>query len=402
MNQPRNQRQNFFLILMLGILSTVSPFSIDMYLPAFPEIATDLQTTLAKVAFSVSTYFIGFALGQILYGPLLDRFGRKRPMYAGLSVYVVASIGCMLSKTIDSLLIFRFFQALGGCVAGVASVSMVRDFFPSKEGARVFSLLVLILGVSPMLAPTFGSFVVAAWGWQSVFGFLAGIGLLVLAMIFFFLPEGHEPDTSVSLRFKPITQTFWSILREPQFYTYVLAGSFSFAGLFVYVAGSPSIFMDGFQVSAKVYGAIFAFLSVGMIGGSQLNLVLGKKFSNETILRTALMIQVVAGLIFFIGTITGGYGIEATIALLFIILSGSGISFPNAAAIALAPFSKNAGSASALMGFIQIGLGAVTSAGVGLLDVKGSLPTATVIMISSCIGLLILLFAKRSPALRDF
>ncbi|GAC1427059.1 MAG: multidrug effflux MFS transporter [Chitinophagaceae bacterium] len=380
---------------MLGGLNTITPFSIDMYLPGFPEIARDLHTSIGKVALSVSTYFLGFAAGQIMYGPLLDRFGRKRPLYIGLSLYILASGGCIAFHSIATLLVFRFVQALTGCVASVAAMAMVRDFFPVRESARIISLLVLILGASPLLAPTIGSFIVTGWGWQWVFVLLAFIVLIMLAMTIFFLPEGHAPDLSVSLKPEPIIKGFAAILSERQFYVYALAGTFSFAGLFVYVAGSPAIFMEGFHVSAKTYGAIFAFLSVGFIGGSQLNHILSRKWTSEEIFRTALIIQVIAAILYFIGVFNSWYGMAGNIGFLFVILSCTGLTYPNAAAIAMAPFSKNAGSASALLGCIQIGIGGVISSGAGILNFKGSLSTAITMMVSSAIGLIILLTAKK-------
>lgn len=386
----RSRRQNFFLILMLGILSAVTPFSIDLYLPAFPEIAQALNTSLARVAFSVSTYFMGYAFGQLLYGPLLDRYGRKPPLYVGLILYILASVACMNSQSIEQLLIYRLMQALGGSVAGVAAIAMVKDFFPADEGAKVFSLLMLVLSTSPLLAPSMGSFIVAAWGWQGTFAALAGLGFVVLGLIFFFLPEGHKGDHDVVLNFKSIWTSFMVILKQPPFYVYTLAGSFSFAGLFVYVAGSPAIFMDEFKVSAQFYSGIFAFLSIGMIGGSQLNLFFMRKFDSRTIFKTALFVQVLVGLTFLYGAWSHLLGLKATIAFLFLILSCSGITYPNASALALAPFSKNAGTASALLGFLQLGIGALISGCIGFLEMKGTLPTALVIFFSSAIGLLIL------------
>jgi MFS transporter, DHA1 family, multidrug resistance protein len=200
----RTKKQQFFLILMLGALNTVTPFSIDMYLPGFPEIAKDLHTSIGNVALSVSTYFLGFALGQLLYGPLLDRFGRKRPLYAGLVLYVLATLGCISFPSIEGLWIFRFLQALTGCVASVAAMAMVRDFFPVQQSAKIISLLVLILGASPLLAPTVGSFIVDGWGWHWVFVALALMVVVMLAITIFFLPEGHAPDTSISLKPAPI------------------------------------------------------------------------------------------------------------------------------------------------------------------------------------------------------
>jgi MFS transporter, DHA1 family, multidrug resistance protein len=401
--KQRGRRQSIFLILILGALNTITPFSIDMYLPAFPQIAGDLHTTIGNVALSVSTYFLGFALGQILYGPLLDRFGRKRPLYAGLILYIIATIACTASGTIETLLILRFVQALSGCVASVAAMAMVRDFFPVDKSAGIISLLVLILGASPLLAPTAGSFIVSGWGWHFVFVLLAAIVFIMLLVVFFFLPEGHMPDKTVSLKPKPVVQGFKIILFEPRFYVFALAGTFSFSGLFAYVAGSPSIFMDYFHLSAKAYGGVFALLSIGFIGGSQLNHILTRKYSNERILKTTLIFQVAAAAFFLLGSLNEWYGLITVIIFLFVLLSCAGLTYPNAAALALAPFSKNAGTASALLGFIQIGIGGLISSGVGMLHFKGSLTMALIMASTSAIAIIILLSAKsrlsKSPVL---
>jgi len=390
----RTRQQNVFLILMLGALNTISPISIDMYLPGFPAIANDLHTGIGNVALSVSTYFLGFAAGQLMYGPLLDRFGRKRPLYIGLSLYILASLGCIAFNSINSLLLFRFLQALTGCVAAVAALAMVRDFFPVRESAKIISLLVLILGVSPLLAPTIGSFIITSLGWHWVFVLLALIVLIMLLVVIFLLPEGHQPDPSISLKPKPIIKGFKEVLQKRQFYVYALAGTFSFAGLFVYVAGSPAIFMDEFHVSAKLYGGIFALLSVGFIGGSQLNHVLSRHWTSKEIFKIALIIQVCGAIIFFIGAYNGWYGLFATIVCLFIVLSCAGLTYPNAAAIALAPFSKNAGTASALLGFIQLGIGGLISSGAGILPFKGSVATALTTAVATVLALIILLIGR--------
>jgi MFS transporter, DHA1 family, multidrug resistance protein len=241
-----------WIIFLLGLLSVVNPFAIDMYLPAFSPIAGNFKTTTSVISLSLSSYFIGFAVGQILYGPLLDRFGRKRPLYFGLVLYIPASIGCAQAHSIDALVALRFVQALGGCAAQVAAIAMVRDFFPVKESAKILSLLFLIIGVSPLLAPSIGSALVSAFAWRWIFILLGANAFVMLALTFALLPEGHKPDASVSLKPKRMIQSFWTILRQPQFITYALAGAFSFAGLFAFVAGSPIIFMDGFRMSTKV------------------------------------------------------------------------------------------------------------------------------------------------------
>jgi DHA1 family bicyclomycin/chloramphenicol resistance-like MFS transporter len=282
-------------------------------------------------------------------------------------------------------------QAVSGCVAAVAAMAMVRDFFPVDKSARIISSLVLILGVSPLLAPTAGSFIMGVLNWRWIFIILAIIVFIVLIIIAFLLPEGHPADPSISLKPKPIINGFKEILMKRQFIVFSLAGTFSFAGLFVYVAGSPAIFMDSFHVSAKVYGGIFALLSVGFITCSQLNHFFTRKYSSEQIFKTALIIQSITGLVYFIGVLNGWYGLTGNIIFLFIQLSCLGLTYPNAAAIAMAPFSKNAGSASALLGFIQIGVGGIISSGVGMMSIKGSLPTALIMFTSSLLALIILL-----------
>src|SRR3984957_8953607 len=194
----RSHRRDFLIILILGALSTVSPISIDMYLPAFPQIAHDLGTTPAEISLSVSGYFVGLALGQLFYGPLLDRFGRKKPLYGGLSVFVVASLGCMTVRSPGFFIAFRLLQAVGGCAAQVGAIAMVRDFFPVEQSARILSLLVLVLSVSPFFAPTIGGYVTTTIGWPWIFAILAGFALVVMALLAAVLPEGHKPDPDIS------------------------------------------------------------------------------------------------------------------------------------------------------------------------------------------------------------
>ncbi len=399
MSQSKQNR--FVIILILGALSTISPFAIDMYLPAFPELATALHTSTAKISLSISSYFAGLAAGQLLYGPLLDRFGRKLPLYAGLTLFIVASLLCLCSRSVEWLVAMRFIQALGGCAAQVASMAMVRDFFPVRETAKIISLLILILGVSPLLAPTVGSYVAVHLGWQWIFIILALFAFLTLAVSYSHLPDGHPPDRSVSLQFLPVCRNFASVLQEPQFLTYALAGAFAFAGLIVYVAGSPIVFMEVFHVSARTFGAIFAGLSVGFIGSNQVNVLLLRKFTSEQIFRGALLVECPTALLFLVGTVYGWFGLGATLVLLFIALSCLGLAYPNAAALAMAPFDRNIGSASAMLGFLQIGVSGLASASIGVFDSHSMLPVVLILSATSWVGMAILLVGKRSiPRLR--
>jgi MFS transporter, DHA1 family, multidrug resistance protein len=337
-----------------------------MYLPAFARIAAAFETSTSAVSLSLSTYFIGFAVGQILYGPLLDRFGRKRPIYLGLSLYLIASSLCIHPANLQMLIVLRFLQAVGGCVAQVAAVAMVRDFFPVAQSAKILSLLFLIIGLSPLLAPSIGSLILLWLGWQWIFVALACFTMAVLLVVVLFLPEAHQPDPVISLKPQHILPNFWQILKKPQFCMYALSGAFSFAGIFVYVAGSPLIFMDGFHISEKMFGVIFAVLTLGFIGGSQVNIALLRRFTSQRIFSVALTTQVCTGLIFLAGALLQSYGLAAFLVLFFVFLSCLGLTYPNAAAIALAPFSRNVGSAAALLGFIQMGVGALMSTGIGV------------------------------------
>ncbi|MFL6446845.1 MAG: multidrug effflux MFS transporter [Bryobacteraceae bacterium] len=380
------------IILVLGTLSLVSPFAVDMYLPAFSLVAAQFHTNTAAISLSLSSYFIGFALGQIFYGPLLDRFGRKPPLTAGLLLYIAASLGCIHPDDLNTLVALRFVQALGGCVAQVSAVAMVRDFFRSEESARVFSLVFLVIGVSPLLAPSIGSLVMLSLGWYWIFVLLAVFAAAILSVVLLFLPEPHVPDHGISLHPARLFRTYMHVWQQPQFVTYALAGAFSFSGLFSYVAGSPIIFMDGYHVSAQTFGAMFAVLTGGFIAGSQLNVFLLRRFSSSRIFSTALAVQVVTGIFFVAGTELHRLTMVPVLVLFFVFLSCIGLTYPNAAAIALAPFSRNVGSASALLGFVQMGTGAIMSTGIG---VFGARAVTLSLAITALVSFLVLHIGKR-------
>ncbi|MRX69929.1 MFS transporter, DHA1 family, bicyclomycin/chloramphenicol resistance protein [Flavobacterium resistens] len=383
------------LILILGSLTALGPFSIDMYLPGFSDIAKDLNTSVAKVSMSLSSYFIGISAGQLLYGPLLDRFGRKKPLFMGLMVYILASLGCAYVTDIDLFILLRFIQAIGSCAATVASVAMVRDLFPVKDIPKVFSLLMLVLGLSPMLAPTIGGYVTEDYGWHTVFFILMFMGISILFASQIGLPNSYKPDVSISLKPKPIISNFLKVLKEPQFFTYAFTGAIAFSGLFTYVAASPIIFMDIYHVDAKTYGWIFAFMSVSFIGSSQLNSLLLKRFSSEQIIFRALILQSIVSIVFLVLSLNNLLGLYETIAMLFVFLGCLGISNPNTAGLTMAPFAKNAGSASALMGAIQLGLGSIASFAVGIFVKDSVAPMVFIITVTTIIAFIVLNIGKR-------
>ena len=383
------------LILILGAMTALGPFSIDMYLPGFSGIAKDLNTTVTKVSMTLSSYFIGISLGQLLYGPLLDRFGRKKPLFIGLLVYILASLGCAFVTDINVFIGLRFVQAVGSCAATVASVAMVRDLFPVIEIPDVLSKLMLVLGLSPMLAPTIGGYVTSYYGWHVIFLILMVMGIFILIASQIGLPDTHKPDITISLKPKPILNSFISIIKVPQFYTYALTGAISFSGLFTYVAASPILFMTILKVNAEIYGWIFALMSVSFIGASQLNSILLKRFSSEQMIFGSLISQIIISCIFLILTVNDFLGLYGTIVMLFLFLGCLGISNPNTAALTLAPFPDNAGSASALMGATQLGIGALASFAVGIFVKNSMIPMVVIMACTTIIAFIILVFGKR-------
>lgn len=393
MNQTFSHRR---VILFLGIINALTPFTIDLYLPAFGDIASDLNTQVSTVSLTVATYFVGYAIGQLLYGPLLDRFGRKKPVYMGLGIYLIAGIGCMTAQSIEALLFFRFLSALGGCAASVAAVAMVRDFFDPKEGARVFSLLMLVLSVSPLFAPTIGGWIALSFGWRMIFAALTGLALIDLLIVRFGLPEVFTGDKEMKLRPTDLWKGFVDIAKVPEFRTYALAGAFSFSGLFVYLTGSPSIFIEEHGLSKQEYGYVFAFLAVAMIGGSQVNNQLMKIYESTTIYRRVLLVQMILSSSFLVAVLLLKINLLVTIAFFFAILLAVGTGYPNAASLAMSSFSLNAGRASALLGFIQMGVGAVLAAVVGAMKMSGTFPTAFVLALSSLIAWLIIIGSRKS------
>jgi len=395
----KNNKQ-FYLILILGLLTAIGPFSIDMYLPAFPDIAESLHTSVAGVMLSLSSFFIGISAGQLLYGPLLERFGRKKPMYAGLVLYLFASVGCALVTSVHSLIAFRLLQALGGCAGMVAARAVVRDLYEPQRMARIFSSLILVVAVSPIIAPTLGGYITAALGWRYVFAALILLTIILLAGVRLFLPESKQPDPSFSLKPLPILRNYAGIFKDRQFNTYAFTGAIASAGLYAYISGSPFVFMELFQVTEKQYGWIFAFIALGLISASQVNNLLLRKYSSEQIVRVALLCQALIGLVMAAVSFRGDAGLLVTIIFIFLFLSCQGFIFPNSSALSLAPFARNAGTASALMGAIQMTIGAGASALVSLWQNNTSFPMSGVMAVCALTALLVLLFGRKVIAYR--
>ncbi|MEN9295780.1 MAG: hypothetical protein RJA42_46 [Bacteroidota bacterium] len=354
------------IILILGILSAIGPLSIDMYLPAFKNIAFALNCSQEEMGYTLSSFFFGICLGQLISGPLLDHFGRKNVLYIGLSVYVLSSIACAFSPSVEMLVVFRLFQALGGSVGMVAPNAVIRETFEEHDRPKIMSLMILILGVSPILAPSLGSLLLTIANWKAIFLTLAGILLVIIFLIKSWLPEKTNREHGGAFRISTIVKAYKSLFKEKQYLVFAFTGAIGAGSIFTYVGGAPLTFLTYYGVNESKFGFIFAIVASGIISASQLNRVVLKKYSSLQILKVTLPTQLTLGLLLSILAKLDLLSMELNIALLFLIMGCQGFNFPNVATLALRPFHKGAGTASAMLGSIQMAWGAVCATLVGL------------------------------------
>jgi DHA1 family bicyclomycin/chloramphenicol resistance-like MFS transporter len=367
------------LTLILGSLTAFGPLSIDMYLPGLPTIAREFRTDTAATQLTLSMFFVGLAMGQALYGPIADRHGRKRPLLVGCAIYTLASLACALASSIASLIGLRFAQALGGCAGMVIARSVVRDLFDERNSARMYSFLMLVMGLAPITAPLIGGQLLLAFGWRAMFWLLGGFGLLCVLMVTFALPETLPAERRVRAGLWQALEIYWRLLLDRRFVGYALTGGFVTAGMFAYISGSPFVFIELYGVAPQHYGWIFGANAFGLVIASQINRWLLVRYRGETILTVTLAVTAAAGLLLALVAITGFGGFVSLLVPLFVFVASVGLVGPNTAAAALAPYGSVAGSASALMGMLQFIVGAVAGALVGTLYNGTAVPMAAVI-----------------------
>ncbi len=390
MTQKRSQP---FIILILGALTMIGPFSIDMYLPGFPAIAKDLQTTVVEVQLSLASFFIGASLGQLFYGPITDRFGRKRPLYFGLSLYMLASLACVFAPNVETLIALRFVQALGGSVGMVVSRAVVRDLYQPEEMAKIFSMLMLVMGIAPIIAPSLGGILAAELGWQAIFLTLTIISASVLLGMYLALPETKGADPTVSLHPKLVLKDYIQIFKNRQFLTYVMVGGISGAGMFAYISGSPFVFIQLHEVPEATFGIIFSANALGLILAGQINRLVLRSWSTKQIIKFVNIIQLIFGLLLVVYAFTQFGGLPMLITLIFCYMSTLGFIYPNAGALAMSPFTRNAGAASALMGSLHFVVSAISAAIVSAFDNGTALPMSGVMAGTSFFVFLLMYFA---------
>lgn len=378
-DHPAPHRGQYALAVILGALTAMGPLAIDMYLPALPSIARDLQTTAAAVQVSLAVYFGGIAVGQAFYGPLSDRFGRKPALYVGLVVFIVASVGCARSGGVQELIAFRFLQALGGCAPLVVPRAVVRDYFDERGSVRMLSMLILVMGLAPILAPLIGGQLLLHFGWRSIFLLLAAYGAVWLAVVVFLLPESLPPERRRRQPLGAVLATYGRLLGDRTYLAHVLAGGLVFSGLLAYISGSPFVFIELFHVPPERYGLYFGANAIGLISASQVNRWLASRMPPQRIVTFVLPIAMAAGFGLLAAAVTGAGGFAGILVPLFLFLACHGFTMPNTTALAMAPHGQHAGSASALLGTLQFVLGAGAGALVGALADGTAVPLASVI-----------------------
>ena len=387
------------LIALLGALTAFAPLSIDMYLPALPAIARHFQVPIGAAEHTLAAFFLGFCLGQALFGPLADRFGRKGPLYGGTLLYVAASLACTLVGSIWLLALLRFLQALGACAGMVVARASVRDLFGPHEAPRIYAYMMLILGLAPMLAPLVGGYVLVWFGWRAIFLLQAAIGMAALAAVFLRLPESHG-GAHRTLHPLGVLCDYGVLLIDRRFIGYVLAGAVSNAGLFAYITASPHVFIDLFHVPPQHFGWFFGVNAIGLVTGAQVGARLLKGRSASRVLFAAQIVQWIAGLALLGCALTGFGGMWGIAGGLFAFLALNGAIMPIAAGCAMHHFGHTAGMASALLGTIQFGAAAVVSTVIGGTSPATAIPMAAVIAGCGIAGLVcsMLLRPKPTPA----
>jgi len=372
-----NTRIPIWLIL-LGALTAVAPLSIDMYLPSFPQIMQSLGGHPGSVELTLAAFFIGLTMGQLFYGPLSDHFGRKKPLYVGFAIYTIASIGAAMTGSISSLVAWRFLQGLGGCAGIIVPSAIVRDRTTARESARAFSLLMLVMGLAPILAPLIGGQLMLLWGWRGIFYALSIFGISCLFAILFGLEESHDTRHEQPLALLTVLGNYYQLLKNKTFLGFALAGGLAMSGMFAYIAGSPFVLIDLYGIPAENYGFFFGANAFGLIASSQINARLLKKFTATAILRAALWIPSITGVSLALLAFNNWISLPIFVVGFFCFVTSIGFIIPNAMACALATHGQQAGTAAALAGALQFFFATMAGILVGMLNDGSGRPLAAV------------------------
>lgn len=355
------------LVLTLGVLIAIGPLTVDMYLPALPTITDDLMTTAASAQLTLTGTLVGLALGQLLVGPVSDAVGRRPPLLAGVCVHVLASLACAVAPNLATLGVLRVLQGLGAAAATVVAMAVVRDLFTGLAAAKTLSRLMLVMGAAPVLAPTLGGVVLGVTSWRGVFVVLAVLGVAILTITALALPESLPKSARRSGGTLGTIRVYGRLLTDRTYVGLILVAGLAMAAMFAYVSGSSFVFQEQYGLSEQEYGFVFGAGAIGLIAATQFNVRLLRRFAPAQILTGALAAGAVAGLVLLLLAATETGGMFGLLIPLWLVLASAGLALPNAPALALSRHGEAAGTAAALLGAVQFGVGALTAPLVGIL-----------------------------------
>lgn len=377
------------MALILGLLSAVGPFAIDMYLPALPIIGNSLQAQVGPVQWSLTAFFLALGVGQVVYGPVSDMAGRKPPLYFGLALFLLTSVGCALATDIRTLITLRFLQGLGAAAGTVIPRAVVRDLHTGNEAARLMALLMLVFSVSPLLAPLMGSGVIAVAGWRGVFWSVALLGLAGLALVYRALPETRPAGQRTASTLSGAWQAYRTLLRHGRFLGLVGIGSLTLAGFFVFLAGSPFVFINHYGLSPVQYSMAFSINAAAFFVSAQFTARLGRRWGLERVALWAANGAAVAMLVLWAHYLLGGDRLSVLLVLYFIASGFMGLVIPTTSVLALDDHGPIAGTASAFMGMLQMLVGTVAMGITGLFATDSPLPMVTGMAVGLLAGVLL-------------
>jgi len=379
------------MIAVLGLMIALGPLTIDMYLPALPRIAEDLSVSSSVVQLTLTGTLAGLAFGQLIIGPLSDSLGRRIPLMAGITLHMVASLVCLFAPNIEVLGAGRVLQGFGAAAAAVVAVAVVGDLYVDSAAATVMSRLILVLGVAPVIAPSLGAVVLLKASWHWIFAVLVVLAGLLLLLAALALPETLPVPNRRPLHVRSIVATYGELLRDFRFVTLVLVAALSMAGLFGYIAAAPFVLQGDYGLNQQSFALVFAAGAIILIGATQSNVVLLRRFTPQAIMLVALIVSVIAAVVFVVLAVTGVAGLAGFLAPVLVILGGMGLVLPNAPAVALSRHHDASGTAAALLGAAQFGLGAITAPVVGMLG-NNEFALALVMLVGSAIALAAMVF----------
>ncbi|MDA3649459.1 multidrug effflux MFS transporter [Saccharopolyspora indica] len=361
----------FRVIVVLGALIALGPLTIDMYLPALPAIGNDLAASASTVQLTLTGTLLGLGIGQLLIGPFSDIVGRRLPLIIGTALHILASVACLFAPNIAVLGTLRTLQGIGAAAAMVVALAVVRDLFSGRAAATALSRLMLVMGVAPILAPSLGGAILLTGSWRGVFGALAIIGAVLLVVAIFALKESLPPERRQAAQFRPVLRTYRQLITDRDFVLLAIVAALAMSALFSYISGSSFVLQEQFGLDQQSFGLVFGVGAVALIGASQFNVVLLNRYSPKQIVFGALVAATAAGLVLTALTTTGTGGLYGFIVPLWLVLGAMGFVLPNAPALALSRHGEAAGTAAALLGAGQFGLGALIAPLVGLLGNDG-------------------------------